>query len=74
MLLEYPTPQAGLGLIARTAKSPQKESTHVNQQLKTPEKSLQNTWHKVEAPRPKTLSWDACPITHLEAHSPMHLK
>jgi hypothetical protein len=29
---------------------------------------------KVVVPSPQTLSWDACSMTHLETHSPMHLK
>jgi hypothetical protein len=28
----------------------------------------------VEAPSSNTLSWDACSMTHVERHSPMHLE
>jgi hypothetical protein len=47
-------------------------SIKVSEQDATNSVKLQQMY--VVVPSPNTLSWDACSMTHLETHSPMHLK
>jgi hypothetical protein len=50
------------------------ESQHLDKVLHTMDLDFLLSLNKVVVPSPNTLSWDACSMTHLETHSPMHLK